>query len=339
MKNKTLSAEDISDIRVLLAQGRSVVNLAIQYGCHWSTIYRRINTYRDHRRLGRKKTKRRRKCTMDQLWALVNFFRNDPFAGALECKQFLRLPVTTRTINRYCKMLKIYIGVAPKKFYIAPDHCENRIRYAIAHHLWGVEKWESIVFTDESGMCNGGNWRRHVRRLGRGEHESPKYANRFVNKTCRANFFSYVSIHGVGELTFHKRINNLVYCHDIVLPMVEDLKSKFEGRDFKIIHDNASFSQCDRTWRFLRTRKLDQFFKRIPPYSPDSNIIENLWALLKKRVKDKIFEHGRLTKRRFEELIQSEWRDIPFSIIRKLYDSLPRRMRAIVEADGQLSRY
>lgn len=78
----------------------------------------------------------------------------------------------------------------------------------------------------------------------------------------------------------------------------------------------------------------------MPAYSPDMNIIENLWAILKRRIKEQIFEFGQPSAREdFFNLIENCWHSIPLEIIENLYLSLPKRMRLIVENDGNLTRY
>jgi hypothetical protein len=58
--------------------------------------------------------------------------------------------------------------------------------------------------------------------------------------------------------------------------------------------------------------------------SPDLNIIENLWAILKRRLKA-----WKVKPRNLDELweaAEAEWYDIPDSTVHKLYESLLLRM-------------
>lgn len=82
---------------------------------------------------------------------------------------------------------------------------DKRIVEARVRKDWEPTFWNKFVFTDESGCDNSGLEKRLVRRpLGTRYDEQFTYG--YPNKTLRVNYFSWVSIHGVGNLTFLKRM-------------------------------------------------------------------------------------------------------------------------------------
>ena len=74
-----------------------------------------------------------------------------------------------------------------------------------------------------------------------------------------------------------------------------------------------------------------------PPQSPDLNIIENVWRVMEVKLSE---DAGSITTR--AELIQRSqllfW-DITTDKIQELYSSLPRRMAAVIESKGTMSKY
>ena len=73
-----------------------------------------------------------------------------------------------------------------------------------------------------------------------------------------------------------------------------------------------------------------------PPNSPDLNPIENVWALLKRRLR-KRFSNIPQRPHREAELFasaQEEWEQISQEVIDKLIDSMPVRLQAVLDADG-----
>ena len=84
---------------------------------------------------------------------------------------------------------------------------------------------------------------------------------------------------------------------------------------------------------------MDIYVLEFPLYSPDLNIIENLWAILKAKLNDMYPDledepKGEAERRRFIECAQAAWRAIPQDTIRKLFDSMPRRLAAVRKAKG-----
>lgn len=74
-----------------------------------------------------------------------------------------------------------------------------------------------------------------------------------------------------------------------------------------------------------------------PAQSPDLNIIEPLWSTLEARVRS-VFPPPSSLKA-LEKVLIDEWYKIPIETIRKLYDSIPRRILAVLNANGGPTPY
>jgi transposase len=72
----------------------------------------------------------------------------------------------------------------------------------------------------------------------------------------------------------------------------------------------------------------------MPAQSPDLNIIENVWNQMKKTMKSS-YE----TQLELRHDLQEAWSSIDSSFIKKLYDSIPRRLEAVIKAKGQSTKY
>ena len=116
---------------------------------------------------------------------------------------------------------------------------------------------------------------------------------------------------------------------------MEALHADFGGDDFSIVHDNPRFATCPYIRKYLRDRRLTKYSTKIPSYSPNMNLIENVWSMLERAVGEHQLESGQVRNRaEFGELIVSEWRLINIRYIRSLYESLPRRMNMVKEDQG-----
>jgi transposase len=70
-----------------------------------------------------------------------------------------------------------------------------------------------------------------------------------------------------------------------------------------------------------------------PPYSPDLNAIENLWALLKEKILTRYSDLETMPKkdaalRKLCEAVTHVWLDIGQDLLDRLIDSMPRRVEA-----------
>jgi hypothetical protein len=74
-----------------------------------------------------------------------------------------------------------------------------------------------------------------------------------------------------------------------------------------------------------------------PASSPDLNIIEHVWDFLDRKVRSRA-----VLPRNQDDLwkaLEEEWHCIPNSFIEKLYDSIPSRLQAVIDAKGGNTRY
>ena len=72
-----------------------------------------------------------------------------------------------------------------------------------------------------------------------------------------------------------------------------------------------------------------------PPQSPDINAIENMWSILKTCV----FQFNITSSDDLWNATLKAWNDIPIETIYTLYESIPRRLKAVVKAMGHHSKY
>jgi len=66
-----------------------------------------------------------------------------------------------------------------------------------------------------------------------------------------------------------------------------------------------------------------------PAKSPDLNLIEEVWSHLKSKLKGSYN-----TTNELEEDVRECWENTPLNFIQNLYTSMPRRIQAIIETDG-----
>ena len=80
---------------------------------------------------------------------------------------------------------------------------------------------------------------------------------------------------------------------------------------------------------------IKDYIIKWPPYSPDLNPIENLWADLKKRVE----QHNAKTVEELKEAVEQEWRKTDAQLCQKLVASMPARIAKVLQYNGLPTGY
>jgi hypothetical protein len=72
-----------------------------------------------------------------------------------------------------------------------------------------------------------------------------------------------------------------------------------------------------------------------PSQSPDLNPIKNLWSILDDRVKNRVPN----TEEDLFQVLEEAWNNLPVDLLTSLADSMPRRVRAVIENGGFATTY
>lgn len=339
-----LSPEKQYKVIIRGLEGANISQLQEEFNIGKSTIYRIRKEFQEKGKFDKKTRKRTPIVSQESLSQVENHIKEiDHSATRQELIAVYNLPIKKSTLSKYIHQFPDQFRgrIAPKKTKLTQENRDARIRAAESYQDQPVQKWKDIfVFCDESGIDNGlQNKSRHVFRPLLTNRFDPDYQCPAEPATCRFNFFSWVSSKGVGDLFFYEKMNSEVFC-DILPEMVSALKKQFGHEDFKIVIDNAPWHTSYYCKDKIFELGLTKYIIKLPVRSPDINIIENLWGILKTRVRDYMYKNGQIkNKDEFSSYVQFEWQNIEPEIIENLYKSLPNRMREIIKASGQITRY
>ncbi|KAH9442507.1 hypothetical protein Pst134EB_033186 [Puccinia striiformis f. sp. tritici] len=101
-----------------------------------------------------------------------------------------------------------------------------------------------------------------------------------------------------------------------------------------LMEDNARSHTAKLTKAFRKDNNINTI--EWPPQSPDLNPIENLWKILKTGIQQN-YQPKSLDE--MKEAIQQAWDDLPEQHLGSLLNSMPNRMRLVVEAGGGPIKY
>lgn len=140
-------------------------------------------------------------------------------------------------------------------------------------------------------------------------------------------------------------LNAQQYCQEVLgphlLPLIQHLATTGHGVDSTIefIEDGAP---C-HTAKLTRQYRLEHGIHRLawPASSPDLNLIENVWALLKSNLR-KQWQRPYKRPHNQQELIVAAsvaWDDLPWNRIYAWYDKMPGRVITVMRNGGRSTRW
>lgn len=115
----------------------------------------------------------------------------------------------------------------------------------------------------------------------------------------------------------------------------ENLESMyaFYGDDFSFQQDNARPHVSRSTKDYFAKRGVNVL--NWPANSPDLNPIENIWGIMKARL-DKTRKKS-ITE--WTDQLKKLWENLDHELLRSLIESMPRRLKMVIESKGEVIKY
>ena len=263
-------------------------------------------------------------CNRDKKVIFGLITKND----ALTCQDLSKLlksreghKVNKTTIWRYLKA-RGYFKLIPKKVpMLTTAQKLLRVKWAKEHRK---TDWKKVVFTDESMFQFYSN---NLRCWGkkRTSISVPKY---------RPKVHVWGGISMLGTTTFAIKIgkvNSEIYQRILD----ENLESMYAlyGHDFSLQQDNARPHVSRSTKEYFAKRGMNVL--NWPANSPDLNPIENIWGIMKARL-DKTRKKS-ITE--WTDQLNKLWENLDHDLLRSLVESMPRRLKMVIQSNGEIIKY
>lgn len=325
--------------KISLQKRRQVINL---YKQKWnicriskelsiisSTVLRIIKKYQTFGTVeDRKRPGRNRKITEKMKKIVVWTAKKDPFLNSTEIKKELTFEISASYIRRILVSSGLKAKICPKKPLISDVNRQKRL-------TWCREKmrgfpWKNVIFSDETMMELQPTRRIYVRRP-----KNKRFNQKYVLKhrlIPSKKLMLWGCIRSNGEKIIVPIKNKVdASCY---IQILKDHALNFLDLHEIFQQDNAPAHSAEKTRIFFEENAF-VCLENWPPQSPDLNIIENLWSVLKKAV-------SRRNPRNLDELLsfsQEEFAKIPKDYVQKLYDSIPSRLTLVLQNNGYATKY
>lgn len=162
-----------------------------------------------------------------------------------------------------------------------------------------------------------------------------KLRNEKVKKAGSVMVWGCMSANGVGHLRFVEGIVNTdIYINILqndLKPSINKLQTN-EG-EFIFQQDGASCHKSKKTIAWLARKHIPLL--DWPANSPDLSPIESLWGQMKKNLR----ESPATSIEKLQERLQEIWYSFTVDDCRKLVETMPKRLKALVNANGNVTEW
>uniref|UniRef100_A0A3B4X3B6 Tc1-like transposase DDE domain-containing protein n=1 Tax=Seriola lalandi dorsalis TaxID=1841481 RepID=A0A3B4X3B6_SERLL len=329
-KTADLTVVQKTTIDTLHKEGKTQKVNAKEAGCSQSSVSRHINReVKGRKRCGRKK------CTSNRdNHTLERIVKQNPFKNVGE----IHKEWTAAGVSAYAQTY------ARHGFQLSHSFCQATLEQASQHQKrlawakdkkdWTAAEWSKVMFSDESKFwISFGNQDPRVWRK-RGEAQNPRCLRSSVKFPQSVMVWGAMSSAGVGPLCFlRSKVNAVVYqevLEHFVLPAADQL---YGDADFIFQQDLAPAHSAKATSTWFKDHGIPVL--NWPANSPDPNPIENLWGIGKRKMRYARFNNAEELK----ATIRATWARITPEQCHRLIDSIPRRIAAVIQAKGALTKY
>ena len=332
-KTADLTAVQKAIIDTLKQEGKTQKDISERIGCSQSAVSRHLSG----KSVGRKKCGRKRCTTRRGDRTLRKIVEKGRFQtlGDLR-KQWTESGVETSraTVHRRVQEMGYRCRIPQVKPLLNQKQRQKRLTWATEKQHWTVAQWSKVLFSDESKFCMSfGNQGARVWRK-TGEKEMPKCLKSSVKYPQSVMVWGAMSAAGVGPLCFIKGRVNAASYQEILehfrLPSAEKL---YGDEDFIFQHDLAPAHSAKTTGKWFTDHGITVL--NWPANSPDLNPIENLWDIVKRKLRDARPN----TLDELKAAIEASWASIRPQQCHRLIASMPRRIEAVISAKGFPTKY
>lgn len=243
-------------------------------------------------------------------------------------------PVSARTIRRRLQQNGLSARRPLLCLPLTRNHRRLRRQWCDERRMWTTE-WNEILFTDESRFC----MQHHDGRIRVWRHRGERMLNSCImhRHTGPApgimvwGGIGYLSctplVRIAGTLTSQHYISEVL--EPVVLPYLQGLPTAIFQQD------NARPHVARIVQGFFVNHQIELL--PWPARSPDLSPIENMWSMVAQRLTQS--SSPAVTPDQLWQRVEAAWSSVPQEHIQSLFESMPRRVAAVISNNGGYSGY
>lgn len=243
--------------------------------------------------------------------------------------------VHPRTIQRTLNNNGFHSRTPRKKPLISEKNRKLRLEFAKMHIDKGFDFWKRVLFTDESKYnIFGSDGRAKVWRKANTAMNPKNLIPTVKHGGGNVMVWGAVAASGVGNLVFVEgNMDRYQYKYILEQNLGASVNNLNLGESWIFQQDNdpKHTAHVVKEWLlYYAPRQL-----HTPPQSPDLNVIEHVWEILERKIR----KHAITSAPMLKNMLQEEWLRITPIELENLVASMPRRLQAVIDANGGPTKY
>ncbi len=252
--------------------------------------------------------------------------------------QGMQTTISECTTRRTLKQM----GYSSRRPHLAPllSAKNRKVQFPQAHQNRTIEDWKNVVWSDESRFLLQHSDGRI--RIWRKEHESMDPS--CLVSTVQAGgggvimVWGIFSWHTLGPLVpIEHRLNPTAYLSIVADHVHPFMTTVYPSSDGYFQQDNAPCHKAQIISDWFPEHDNDFTLLKWPPQSPDLNPIEHLWDVVEREIHIMDVQPRNLQQQ--SDAIMSIWTKISEECFQHLVESKPRRIKAVLKAKWDPTRY
>ena len=323
-RRRILSYDEKAEILRLRALKLSYQSIGDKIGRPKSTVSTFVVRYqKTHTIINKPRSGRPQKVTKRTQRQIIRSSIIDPWASSSEIKSGLQLKLSSSMVRKVLVDTGLKARKPKKSPYTNKKIRLRRMNYMRDHINWSLDKWKRVIFSDETTICMKRDNQGQYVRCKVGQSTRPEY----VLKTWKFGggkvmFWAAITYDSRTDLVpVHGTMNRHTYVQLLdqhLLPFIYG-QSMMSRNPMIFLQDGASCHTAHFTQDYFIANQIS-VLQDWPAYSPDLNPIENVWAILKRKLGSYNYSHQ-------EALIdraQKVWNSISQKQIQNTIESIHR---------------
>lgn len=333
---QTVRARIISLRETGLSYREIMQKVNCSYGGVWDVIHRYENTKKLENAV---RSGRPKKLTCRERREIIRKSQKSPFTSAPELAADLASTsgkiVHPQTIRNVLHSSEIYGRAPRKKPLISEGNRQKRLAFAKEYVNKPIGFWNSVIFSDESKFnLFGSDGKKYVWRKSGTELLAKNLRPTVKHGGGNRMVWGCMAASGVGNLVFIEGRMKATDYIDILRDNLKESAVKLGlSGSFVFQQDNDPKHTAGSTREWLLYNAPRRLMT--PPQSPDMNVIENLWSFVDVRVR----KHKISNAKDLDQALRAAWAEITPELTRTLVESMPRRLQAVIAANGMHTKY